>query len=390
MMFGDRGISNFEEDKLNFEKVINSLYESIEYLYNLQKGAVIAIIGSWGIGKTSALNLLSKKYNIGESNSPIFKLDAVDYSDFKYLIFEVLKIINKRFLPLDNNEIRELFFKFTSLSLFTLDIISNFYDSPLLKIIGNILKVSKNTIEHLPEESLSEIKGQLKEKLKGKSKKLIIVIDDIDRMDSKEFLAVLKLIREFAELPNIFFILSISEESIAKNQQFISKYIEFPFYFPALNLESFLRDFLNTYMEFLGLQQDEQDERKKNEIVILLLNTYIKTPRDIKRLINTLYMERELYKNVYIYDLILLTSIKVFDIESYIKIRNWILYKDADEDSLAILLERISLESEIILSYIFESSVNIDNFHLRKQKHFYIKDFRKNYFTYEQGSEDRS
>ena len=378
-MFGDRSISSFKDDKLQFGELVNSFYESIEYLSNSQKSAVIAVIGSWGIGKTSMLNLLCEKYRSEYHNSHIFKLDAVDYSDFKYLIFELLKIINKRFSSIDDSTIRELFVKFASLSLFTIDIISNFYDSPSLKMIRNILNVSKKTIEYLPKESLSEIKSRLKDKLKEKNEKLIIIIDDIDRMDNEEFLAVLKLVREFAELPNIIFILSISEESIAENQQFIDKYIEFPFYFPSLNLKGFLEEHLKNYIgTFFNSQQDDSE---LNKIVVKLLTTYIETPRDVKRLINTLYMERDLYKDVYIYDLILLTAIKTFDIKSYTHIRNWALYDDADENLLSGLTERISPKADNLLSILVGKPKEMSHFILRDQKRFLIKEHRVKYFA---------
>lgn len=380
-MLGDKSISSFKEDKLQFGKLVNSLYESVEYLFNSQKSAIIAVIGSWGIGKTSMLNLLFDKYRLEEKHDlPIFKLDAVDYSDFKYLILELLKIINKRFSTLDDGTIQELFIKFASLSLFTLDIISIFYGSPLLNKISDILNVSKSAIESLPKENLPEVKNKLKDKLKEKKKKLIIIIDDIDRMDNKEFLTVLKLIREFAELPNIIFILSISEESITQNKQFIDKYIEFSFYFPSLNLVDFFKQHLRNYIRAFFKPQGT-DDVELNKIVVKLLTTYIKTPRDIKRLINTLYMERDIYKDTYIYDLLLLTTIKIFDIKSYTHIKNWVLYNNSDDNLLPSLLKGISSEANILLSILIDKPKNMQNFDLRRQKRFLIKDYRKNYFT---------
>jgi len=66
------------------------------------------------------------------------------------------------------------------------------------------------------KESLDEIKQRIESYITQTKKKIIILIDDIDRLQSKEILLVFKLVRITANFKKIIFILAFDPLTIQK------------------------------------------------------------------------------------------------------------------------------------------------------------------------------
>lgn len=81
-------------------------------------------------------------------------------------------------------------------------------------IVGKDLSWLSNLFN--PAVNLSELKDKIAKKLKNSNKRIIVVIDDLDRIQCDEIYNVLKLIGTVANFPNVINILSYDKEYIIK------------------------------------------------------------------------------------------------------------------------------------------------------------------------------
>lgn len=66
-----------------------------------------------------------------------------------------------------------------------------------------------------PEADLEELKSRIEEALTEADQRVVIIMDDIDRLDKDEIQAVFKLVKLSADFPNTAYILAFDEEMVA-------------------------------------------------------------------------------------------------------------------------------------------------------------------------------
>lgn len=66
------------------------------------------------------------------------------------------------------------------------------------------------------EEDSNVFKSKIADKLKDIDSKIVVAIDDIDRLDSNELFEVLRLIRNTANLPNLIFLVTYDKDYVIK------------------------------------------------------------------------------------------------------------------------------------------------------------------------------
>ena len=190
----DDPINDEKEDELNRKEIVNNI--NIVLDNNCQSNSfVIAITGQWGSGKTSVLNLvknkLDKKRYITINFSPWF----VSVGDLQ--TYEL--ILNRYFKALEDAICREI------------------YTSKLRTDIGKYIRLISPSIKSSPlsldfivdqiQPDVQELKELIGKSLSKISKKIIVFIDDLDRMNSQEIIYVLKLIRLCFDFNNVTYIL---------------------------------------------------------------------------------------------------------------------------------------------------------------------------------------
>jgi len=63
----------------------------------------------------------------------------------------------------------------------------------------------------LDDKTLNDLKKDLNDLLQKRKKKLIIVVDDIDRLNHKEIKQMLQLVKINADFPNTIYLLPLRE-----------------------------------------------------------------------------------------------------------------------------------------------------------------------------------
>ncbi|MFZ1560780.1 MAG: P-loop NTPase fold protein [Saprospiraceae bacterium] len=207
--FVNKGL--ISDDPIEADEEIDS-FGRIEYAQSIvseisktvnKRAFNIAITGAWGSGKTSFLNLIKgdmQNYEKYKNQFITVKYNPWDFKEDKIIGLDLLKTISHEL----GNE-KDLLEKFKGLmvSLQGVD------QSPWYKVIPYFLSGFSK------EKSIVEYRKEIGNILGLRCQKLVIFLDDLDRLDGDEILEVFKTIRNSFDIANTFFILGFDIEYVA-------------------------------------------------------------------------------------------------------------------------------------------------------------------------------
>ena len=334
----EKPIESITEDKkgLNINNYAEYLGRNIEnyFKYNYDS-LTIGLMGEWGSGKTSILNL-TENY-LKDSNIKVMKFNPWIYSSYNQLIEQFFDELIKQFYSDENYELIAIIKRYW-LKINKSDLAKG-VSIPLIatksKTIANVLNsIFKYDSE---EKSLEKLKNEINTKLGDY--KIVCIIDDLDRVSTTEIHEMFKLIKIMADFNNIIYILSFDKKIIAKSlddeyidgEKYIEKIINVALNVPLATEQELKNIILNDLTTISQKHNIELDEDRLNIILddwnpkikrkcgILY---FFKSIRDIKRFNNLLEFNIELIKNeVNFEDFIAITAIQIFKPEIYEKIK---------------------------------------------------------------------
>lgn len=407
MYIPDGPIKTKEEDILGRAEFSQKLAESI-LSWKGPDSLVISISGEWGSGKSSVINLmkeyLSEKWNrptVLEFNPWVFSGDGNLISHFFYEIAKELEIKNEGARDKEIAQKLRLYTKIldfvpasfeteSKYKIFTiiggLGLSFSYFTNPQYKIIFLILgllliliSLFKSIIQKfaeyyeeaskIKEMSIFSLKEELKCDLSFRSRKLLIIIDDIDRLNNLEIKQIFQLIKVNTDLPNTVYLLSfdklIVEEHLKENKisgrDYLKKIVEVDFDIPYVSphkVRKVLLIELDKIFKTLPEYSNKYfDQRHWSNVYNSGFKNFFVTIRDVKRFcsslkfnISLLYKERSIEVNPI--DFTAAEAIRVFCPEFYMFMKsNKSLFTDTGHFTNTTL--RIN-EINISLSYVNE------------------------------------
>ncbi|MCL4457841.1 MAG: KAP family NTPase [Nitrospirae bacterium] len=303
----DEPISSDKQDLLGREKFIEDLYKEITNL-PFSDSFVFGLYGSWGEGKSSVINLLRNKV---EKNIDflIVNYDPWHFKDEEAILSsfynQIEYALSERYIfP----GLKRTFMKYQKLISFGLSQAG--FKIDLL----------------LSDESLEEIKQRVESYISRTGKKIIIFIDDVDRLQPEEALLIFKLVRLNAKFLNTIFLLSFDpvvvqnylKDDLNADPAFLEKIVQKPVPLPAIE-QNDVDQFLNVHIDnlFKGMRIPQKAIEKFEKEFIYIYQTQIrklfKTLRHAKRYFNGLRSTLPPIKaEVHLYDFFILEVIRVF------------------------------------------------------------------------------
>lgn len=326
----DIPINNYDNDKLNFKPFTKKVATSI-LNYNQDETLIFSIEGRWGSGKTSLINLIENEIK----------------NEVEILHFNP-------WLLTDINQVIKLFFdeliKILSYGSFKVKLNEDIKKD--LKTLANILlpesmtiKVPFMNIGYKPkdillsnsEESLEKIKSKINGYLKDLDKKIVIIIDDIDRLTDNETEFIFRLTKGIADFDNLIYILLYDKTIVSKSLQtfkqengekYLEKIVQYSLSVPKphkLTLHNLLFEKLDLII--IKLENDGHeiffDKDKWYYIVNKVFSKYILTIRDINSIINVISFEYPtVVEDVNLSDFFLISLLKIKNNSLYDEIQN--------------------------------------------------------------------
>ena len=303
----DEPIQSLKQDILGREKFIEDLQKEIENL-PFDNSFVFGLYGSWGEGKTSVINLLVNKFRKNE-DFLIVNFDPWNFKDEKAIL--------SAFYDQIENAFSEKY------------ILSEF-ERTMIKY-QNIISIGlSNTGINLSfpdrKDTLFKLKKEIEKFIEQTKKKILIFIDDIDRLQPYEVLLIFKIVRLSANFKNTIFLLAFDQliiQNYLKNDlkidsEFLEKIVQKSIPLPAIEQQEigqFLDIHLEKLFDELAISKEGREKFYKDFHLIYLMqiSKFFKTLRRVKRYINGLRSTLPLVKNeVNLYDFLILEIIRNF------------------------------------------------------------------------------
>ena len=205
----------------------------------------------------------------------------------------------------------------------------------VLSTIGDITEKASEFINEYVEsekEDLETIKRKIDTELEELGKKLLIVIDDIDRLCDDEIREIFQLVKSIADFKNTIYILSYDREIVTKaldktqqdkGEEYLEKIVQVPLVLPYISKSDLDKIFINRLNILINIPDEEYDNSYFSEIYYNGLAENFENLRDIERYMNVFSLGINLAREeLNINDYIVITLIKVFEPDLYEYIKN--------------------------------------------------------------------
>lgn len=327
-----------ELDRANFSKQLAQIIQKS----NPNNGFVIALYGEWGSGKSTIINF-TKHYIEQDNKNANNKTTIIEFTPWWFsgqenLTQEFIKTIQK---TTSNNKILEILTTDTGplvgVTLATLltglllrlDEASLKSTAPLIPLFVMGIQILTKLISEKIDQNKKPESAKITLPKNLKDKKILVIIDDIDRLLPEETRQLFSLIKGLANLPNITYLLSFDYQKVSreinKNQthekpQFIDKIVQLPFNIPTLNKARIQRTL--TY-ELNKITKYKLDTFEIEQIVEQGLIKLINVPRDIFKIIDTISATyNPIQYEVNALDFFIIESIRILTPKAYEQIKS--------------------------------------------------------------------
>ncbi|MDI3519971.1 MAG: hypothetical protein PWQ34_2118 [Caldanaerobacter sp.] len=302
--YPDIPIERDEDDLLGISIFVDSLSE---FILKCTTPMTIAIQGDWGSGKTSIMNMIKRRI---EKNVITVWFNTWQYSQFKmaselpisllsYLIEKISDESGKQ------NMLNTISKVLKSAALFTSKVVvENLAGETLANVVGSLgsnpMLDYAREIDNIKKEFQSIVAKRTEKE--GKER-VVIFIDDLDRLAPDVAVEVLEVLKLFLDVEKCVFVLAVDYEVVSqgikkkfgdmvpeeKSKSFFDKIIQLPFRVPLeyYQVDRFVERTLNDW----GLNADQKEIGIYKDLII---NSIGANPRSMKRLFNSFQLLKEI------------------------------------------------------------------------------------------------
>lgn len=347
---GDNAINKPEEDLFNFKHYAEKVQKLIQLNSSNPEPITIGIYGKWGEGKTSFLNLIENKIDHfekkeGDKEYLKFHFNPWRYSSEDEMLFDFFDALSKKFYVKENTNLQEVGKWISKYSKYLKAVkISATVGMP--KIFNSKVSFDVNEIfEALGEDlkgdklTLDSLKNKVNDTIKASNFKVVVFIDDLDRLDKEEIYTILKLIKLNANFSNFIFIVNLDSKQVAKaikhrygddiedGKSFLEKIINIPIHLPRIEEADLKEFFRNRFFQIktnLGLKKSEKIEEEFKQIDMEFSGSYFSSPREIIRVLNSFFIGAfAIAEEINLRDLFWIEYIKIKNESCYSLIKNY-------------------------------------------------------------------
>ena len=295
----DRPVGSLNEEALGVKDYVDALSQFIE---SCETPMTIAIQADWGAGKTSMMNLAKEKLSNSTSKIDTMWFNTWQFSQFDMgddLPISLLSQFVKRLGGEDSGEVIKKLASWTKKA----------GKAVLSTAAGNLISGADKIVSAAFEDQLdtSEQIVKLKEELESIVQKkiakeghdrIVIFIDDLDRLVPEKAVELLEIMKLFLDIPRCVFVLAVDYNVVIKGlekkfgtsvddlkgKSFFDKIIQLPFNLPVAQYD------VNKYFKELLNGKFEYEDDDIETFVSLANNSVGFNPRSMKRLFNSLQL----------------------------------------------------------------------------------------------------
>jgi predicted KAP-like P-loop ATPase len=285
--FYDSPIASTTQDLFGRKKFAEQLAIKIKSRKPIRGAIAIGINGAWGSRKTSFLNMVLNY--LDRPDRIIIKFEPWKSKSTKEIIKGFFDLMIEK-LEAEN---KQLSFSRQEYAEKLVELDENIYT----KVIRSVSSFFDNTPD-IKEKLYDEINIEIA----NIKKQIIIVIDDLDRLDKKEIIEVIRLIRNTADFNGVTFLAcydkgyivnAIKDLNEYNHSHYLEKIFQYEFVLPVFDFD-ILKQQLVEFAKS-GLNETQIEEfggiLYRTDIVIDIKPLFLKTQRDVIRLANGFFFE---------------------------------------------------------------------------------------------------
>ena len=327
MVPGDNPILKAEDDVLGRSKAAKAFAGQVLY-FDTSKGLVVGVLGAWGSGKTSFINLARADFD--DEGITVLDFNPWMFSGADQLVesFFVELAAQLRISP-----------GLAEVGRYLEEYGETFSGMAWLPLVGPWIERSRDVTKFLGKllqrrkEGIGGGRAKLEEILAGLDKPIVVVLDDIDRLTTSEIRDVFKLVRLTASFPNIVYILAFDrirvEEALAEQglsgRDYLEKILQVTFDLPVAANQALNRQ-ISTEVDRALTDIDNPgtfDEQLWPDVFMEIIRPLIRNMRDIRRYAASIHgTVRTLGGQISLTDVLALEAVRVFLPDVFIRLRS--------------------------------------------------------------------
>jgi len=317
------------EDLLGRNKFCSQLAKQI-CLPPDSPGLVLSLEGSWGSGKTSAINRISHNLeNIPDNERPII-------THFNpWMVGSLNSLVQEFFLQITSSigmsphanqakRISEALISYSRLFSFAKWIPGA---EPYATVIESFLKGAGDATaatQELTSFNLAEQKKRISESIVELGKPFVIFIDDLDRLPPEEVFAMIRLVKAVSDFPQMAYVLAFDPAYIEKalvnfgienGREYLDKIVQVRTTLPRIGLAQ-IGKIVGRELDSLNIDESlgtfSEEKQRLSDLYHNGIKFLFRTPRDVYRVFNRLSLIYPLTKTeLGMADLLALESIAI-------------------------------------------------------------------------------
>lgn len=342
----DLPIASSKDDLLARASFSRALADAI-LSYRNKDSVATALYGAWGAGKSSVVNMVLERIEeissgMSAETRPItIRFNPWNYSDQNQLVgqfFRSLSVALKRGDPGadatkagEQLETYSEFFKPLALIPEPTGLATGLATAATL--VFKTAGVAATSWGKLKSKDLEQVRKELDVFLTRQQRKIVIVIDDIDRLNNAEIRQIFQLVKALGDFPNTVYFLAFDRNLVVKalaqvqegsGDEYLEKIVQIPFQLPSISkgeVEKVLFAQLDELIK--DIPEVRWDQTYWGNVYQGGLRFFFATIRDVTRYINSLRFSFGMVKDeLNPIDFLAVTALQVFEPGVYDGIRD--------------------------------------------------------------------
>lgn len=323
MYNADRSLNDPAKDELGLATVAKTVASRLTTLQP-DDGLVVGLQSPWGMGKSTFLNYLEQELK-GAPKTIIVRFAPWLVDDRNALLHELFAELARGLAPREarnknradyadfhkRREVAENLRKFSRLAerlksapkAPQLSLLKDTVDLPAIREIASVVRFAASLVVTLKpkDQTLREIKEGIVSRLAQLNYKVVVIIDDVDRLEAAEAREVFRLVRAVADFPKTTYLVAFDRVPLDLDgnrgsdiaRTYLDKIIQVPIFLPSpegSDLQRLVRRMVlgdKNHKGVLGrdlrgrMADAPGEEDRFYSILAPLVRTYLNSPRRI-------------------------------------------------------------------------------------------------------------
>lgn len=235
-VIGDNPIKRPEDDTLGRAEPARRFARHVLSL-DAREGAVIGVLGAWGAGKTSFINLSLEEFK--RAQVPVLGFNPWMFSGAEQLVSSFFSELSGQLKSrAELHEVGEYLDTYAEAlaGVGWLPVIGAWIERGRLsaKALSKLLRRQRTSLE--------ASRARITEKLRALDRPIVVVLDDIDRLTPEEIQDIFKLVRLTASFPNLIYVVAFDRARVEAaldtlrlpGREYLEKIVQVAFDLPSI------------------------------------------------------------------------------------------------------------------------------------------------------------